>query len=121
VLDQETLVQSKVAKLVKRMQDLLDSNQPVDLHHGYRALAVDVVTEFAFGNCYDQLDEEDFAKPFFDMTAELVPRGWLIQAFPFLLPLSEYITPGIAKYLNIALYNFLKFREVSPEVAVKPK
>jgi hypothetical protein len=58
------------------------------------------------------LDTPNFAADFFEMTKELIPRGWVVQAFPFLLLLSNIITPSMAKRINTALYNFLEFRMV---------
>lgn len=110
VLALEDMLQCKVDKLIARVRQGIAKKEPVDLHHGFRALAVDVITDYAFGNCYNQLDTEDFAAPFFKMTSELAPRGWLLQAFPWLLPASSYITIGMAKRLNVYLYNFLQFR-----------
>jgi len=113
VLELEAVVQSKASKLIARVKDAISKEQPVDLHHGFRALAVDVITDYAFGNCYNQLDKDNFAADFFEMTSELAPRGWLLQAFPILLPISEWVTLGMAKRMNIYLYNFLQFRTVA--------
>jgi hypothetical protein len=86
------------------MEELLSEGEPVDLHHGYRALAVDIVTDYSFDNCYNQLDTPNFAEDFFDMTEELIPRGWVLQAFPILLPISNLVTFDIATRMNTALY-----------------
>jgi cytochrome P450 len=59
-LQLESVVQEKATRLVSRMNDLLDEGKPVDLHHGFRALAVDVVTDFAFDHDYKQLDSPNF-------------------------------------------------------------
>lgn len=113
VLGLEEVVQSKTKRLVSRIEEAISEAKPVDLHHGYRALAVDVITDYAFDNCYDQLEMVNFGADFFDMTYELIPRGWILQAFPFLLPISNLITLGMAKRLNTALYLFLQFRTVT--------
>jgi hypothetical protein len=112
VLGLEDVVQSKTKKLVSRIKEAISDCMPVDLHHGYRALAVDVITDYSFDNCYNQLEMANFGADFFDMTYELIPRGWVLQAFPLLLPLSNLVTLGIAERLNTALYLFLKFRTV---------
>jgi cytochrome P450 len=112
VLQLEDVIQAKTQKLVRRMEEILSEGKPVDLHHGYRALSVDIVTEYSFDNCYNQLDTLDFAEDFFDMTGELIPRGWVLQAFPFLLPISNLVTLGMAKRMNTALYHFFQFRAV---------
>lgn len=113
VLELEDVMHSKTKKLVSRIDQAISKNRPVDLHHGYRAFAVDVITDYAFDNCYNQLEMDNFGADFFDMTYELIPRGWVLQAFPLLLPLSNMVTLGMAKRLNTALYLFLQFRKVA--------
>jgi len=112
VLQLENVVQSKVEKLLHSADQKLAQGESVDLYHGFRALSVDVITDYAFDNCYNQLDSPEFAAGFFNMLQELIPRGWFLQAFPFLLPITNLITPNMAKKINIYLYNFLKFRQV---------
>ncbi|CZR67799.1 related to cytochrome P450 CYP3/CYP5/CYP6/CYP9 subfamilies [Phialocephala subalpina] len=111
VLQLEDIVQEKTAKLINRIKDLLDEGKPVDLHHGFRALSVDIITDYSFDNDYKQLDSPTFGSDFYEMTSELITRGWVLQAFPFLLPLSDLITLPMAKRINGALYEFLLFRK----------
>ncbi|KFY83897.1 hypothetical protein V500_09804 [Pseudogymnoascus sp. VKM F-4518 (FW-2643)] len=111
VLELESIVQEKSTKLNSRIKDLLDEGKPVDLHHGFRALSVDIVTDYSFDNDYKQLDSPTFGSDFYEMTSELITRGWVLQAFPFLLPLSDLITLPMAKSINRGLYEFLLFRE----------
>lgn len=63
VLELESIVQEKVAKVCNRMA--ASDGGPVDLHHAFRAEAVDVISEYAFDNCYNLLDAEDFGAGFF--------------------------------------------------------
>jgi cytochrome P450 len=112
VLQLEDVVQSKVEKLLRRAKEKLARGESVDLHHGFRALSVDIITDYAFDNCYNQLDSPDFASEYFHMTRQLLPRGWFLQAFPLLLPITNLITPNMAKRINIYLYRFLEFRQV---------
>lgn len=44
VLDLEDLVQDKAAKLVQLMQTGIGERKPVDLHHAFRSVSVDVIT-----------------------------------------------------------------------------
>lgn len=112
VLQLEDVVQAKVEKLMDSASHKLERGESVDLYHGFRALSVDVITDYAFDNCYNQLDTPDYASGFFNMLQELLPRGWFLQAFPFMLPITNLITPNVARKINIYLYNFLLFREV---------
>jgi cytochrome P450 len=64
-LQLEYVIQAKTQTLAHRMEDILSKGKPVDLHHGYRALAVDIVTDCSFHNCYDQLDTPNFGAGLF--------------------------------------------------------
>jgi hypothetical protein len=56
---------------------------------------------------------QTFGIDYYKMTAKLITRAWVFQAFPFLLEVSELITLPIAKKISGALYEFLLFRDVS--------
>lgn len=66
VLEMERIVQEKARKVCKRMQDGIDLGTPVDLHHAFRAVSVDVISDFAFDRCYNFLDKEDIGATFFE-------------------------------------------------------
>ncbi len=69
VLELEDVVQDKASKLSDRLESGLKSGNPdgVDLHFGFRAVSVDVISDYAFGDCYNLLERADFGKYFFDM------------------------------------------------------
>lgn len=69
VLELEDIVQDKAFKLSNRIESGLKDGDPkgVDLHFGFRAVSVDIITDYAFGDCYNFLEREDFGKYFFDM------------------------------------------------------
>jgi hypothetical protein len=71
VLELEDVVQDKASKLSSRLESGLKDGNPsgVDLHFGFRAASVDVITDYAFGDCYNLLEEEDFGKYFFDVSS----------------------------------------------------
>jgi hypothetical protein len=69
VLKLEDVVQDKASKLSNRIESGTKDGGPegVDLHFGFRAVGVDVITDYAFGDCYNLLEKDDFGKYFFDM------------------------------------------------------
>jgi hypothetical protein len=69
VLELEDVVQDKASKLSNRIESGTKDGNPegVDLHFGFRAVSVDVITDYAFGDCYNLLEKDDFGKYFFDM------------------------------------------------------
>jgi hypothetical protein len=59
VLELEDVVQSKAIKLGNLVARKLSVGQDVDLHHAFRAVSIDVITEYGFNKCYDLVDQPD--------------------------------------------------------------
>ena len=100
VLELESIVQEKVDKVCNHMQAGIDRDEPVDLHHVFRAVSVDVISEFAFDNCYDFLDKEDIGATFFEMARGIGPALWAFQQFPSLQSMALKTPPWMAPYLS---------------------
>ncbi len=113
VLDLEDIVHEKVEKLCSRMEQARGTDEPVDLHHGFRSVSVDVITDYAFDNCYNLLEADDLGKSFSDMIKLLAPRIWICQQFPIVLTLSKNIPPWLGRRMNKHLAAFLLAKDVS--------
>ncbi|KAK5118214.1 hypothetical protein LTR85_008194 [Meristemomyces frigidus] len=103
VLELEGIVQQKARKVCARMQAGVDKNEPVDLHHAFRAVSVDVISDFAFGECYNFLDKDDIGANFFAMARGIGPALWAFQQFPSLQSLALKTPPWMAPYLSTPL------------------
>lgn len=103
VLDLESIVQEKVEKVCQRMQAGLDNGTQVDLYHCFRAVSVDVISEFAFDDCYDLLDKEDIGATFFEMARGIGPALWVFQQLPTMQRLALKIPPWLAPKLSTPL------------------
>jgi cytochrome P450 len=103
VLDLESIVQAKVDKVIRRVQDGLEAEKPVDLHHAFRAVSVDVASEFSFGDCYDFLDKDDTGAHFFEMARGIGPALYVFQQFPSLQALALKTPPWLAPWLSAPL------------------
>lgn len=113
MLDLEDVVQSKVAKLDRRLAEAATSKSAVDLHHALRAISVDTITDYAFDSCYNLLDREDFGIQFFNTMRELGPAVWFFQQWPFLQSIALSIPPWLAKILSSNLGSFMQLQEVT--------
>jgi cytochrome P450 len=105
VLDVESIVQDKVAKVVSRLENSISNTRVgdesgVDLHHAFRAVSVDVASEFSFGRCYDFLDKDDTGADFFEMARGIGPALYAFQQFPSLQRLALKIPPWLAPWLS---------------------
>jgi cytochrome P450 len=109
VLALEGVVQDKVDKLLRRTHEAQQQGKPIDVHHAFRAISIDVVSDYAFGQCFDILDAPDLGKAFFEMVQGLGPVMWIFQQFYFLQPLAMRTPKWMAKLLNPALDAMMEF------------
>jgi cytochrome P450 len=112
VLELEDVVQSKVEKLCQRMNNALAAGKPIDLHHGFRAISVDVITDYAFDNCYNLLDKSDFGVDFFAMVRGLGPSFWFFQQWPSIQHIALKTPKWLAKILSTPLGSFMQMQAV---------
>ncbi|KAK0630987.1 cytochrome P450 [Bombardia bombarda] len=67
-------------KTVLELEDVVhektdsERDQPTGMHHGFRALSLDVITDYAFNDCYNFLDTPDFGLWFAELTKVIGPR-----------------------------------------------
>ncbi|PWY86892.1 cytochrome P450 [Aspergillus heteromorphus CBS 117.55] len=107
VLELEDIVQGKANKLIERMREAFKSTGYIDLHYGFRALSVDVITDYAFDNCYGFLDEQDFGVAFFEMIRGFGPAFWFFQQFPAIQDVALKMPFWLAKLTNSALIRMM--------------
>lgn len=99
----EDIVQEKVNKLCRRVQASFDANKPVDLRAGTRAVSVDVITEYAFDDCWNHLDADDFAGWFSEAVRDTGVMWWTFQQFPVLSKLMKLISEDNARKMSPAM------------------
>lgn len=112
VLALEDIVQAKAAKLSELVAKKFSLGESVDLHHGFRAISVDVITDYAFNQCYDLLDMPDLGLDFFAMVQGIGPMMWVFQQWPLLQRIALAIPPHIAKRMSPPMKQVLNLQEV---------
>jgi cytochrome P450 len=113
VLELENVVHDKVAKLCRLVENAMSRGQSVDLHTGFRAISMDVITEYAFDDCWDQLDREDLGDWFSEMVKNSGETFWIMQQFPYLLKLVKAIPPQVLRKLSPTIKSMLDCKDVS--------
>ena len=113
VLDLEGVVQSKVQKLCRRLSEALRAGKPMDLHHGFRAVSVDVITDYAFDNCFNLLDGPNLGADFFNLLRGMVPAFWIFQQFPFMQKLSTTLPPWLLIKMSPEMARFVQLQLVN--------
>ncbi|KAM7201232.1 cytochrome P450 [Naviculisporaceae sp. PSN 640] len=98
VLELEGIIRGKAKKLVKMMENVFFDTAAdqkkgeviFDMHHAIRAFSVDVITEYAYARCWNQMDMEDYGRDYQDAIRS-------IQAFfPYLISFPDVVLPIFA-------------------------
>ena len=106
VLELEDVVHDKAAKLLRRLEAGIKDAGVVDLHYGFRAVSVDVITDYAFNDCYNLLNQDDFGRAFFAMVKGTTGAFWIFQQWPIVqlivlrLPRFLVFNPSVNAFLG---------------------
>jgi hypothetical protein len=111
-LELEDVVQIRAQKLVTLVEKKFSMGQAVDLHHGFRAVSVDIITDYGFNKSYDLLDEPDLGLNVFAMVQGISPTMWIFQQWPWLQKIALSIPKPIASMMNEPLAQVIKLQEV---------
>jgi cytochrome P450 len=114
VLELEGIVHTKAEKLCALVADKFKKNEEVDIHHGFRAVSVDIISDYAFGECYDLLDRPDLGMEFFFMVQGLGPMMWTFMQWPGLQKFMMSLPPAVSKATSPPMKQLLGLQEVSP-------
>jgi hypothetical protein len=90
--------------------------QDVDLHHAFRAVSIDVITEYGFNKCYDLLDEPDLGRHFFLMVRGIGPSLWVYQQWPE-LQIANNLPTSVLKKMSPELAQVLTLQEVQKAIS----
>jgi cytochrome P450 len=100
VLQLEDIVHEKTELLAALVNEAFEKGGEVDIHHGLRAVSIDVVTDYAFGACYNLLKESDLGLKFFTLVHKIGPAAWIFRQWPWLKALAMAIPEPIIKVIS---------------------
>ncbi|KAF2119463.1 putative P450 monooxygenase [Lophiotrema nucula] len=110
VLMLEPMVRGMVEKLSSRISGFKGTGQPLNMRNATAALAMDVVTQYAFANPYGSLDEEDFAPHWPDAVDALEELTYLNVYFPRLADFLRRLPLWISKRLDPKTASVVEFQ-----------
>lgn len=114
VIELEDIVQDKAQKLCDAIENAITKGQPMDLHHALRAVSIDVITEFAFGESYGLLETPDFGYDFFMLVLRLGPAAWIFRQMPWLKTVMRVVPESMVRALSAPISNVIDMQRVSP-------
>jgi hypothetical protein len=111
VLELQSIVQEKADKLCALIAKNSKAGEMLDIHHGCRAVSIDVITEYMFSKCYDLLDAPDLGTNFFELVRGIGPALWVFQQWPE-LRIMNGLPPWMLKKMSPPLAQILNLQEV---------
>jgi hypothetical protein len=111
VLELQSIVQEKADKLCALITRHSKAEEMLDIHHGCRAVSIDVITEYMFNKCYDLLDAPDLGTNFFELVRGIGPALWVFQQWPE-LSIMNGLPPWMLKKMSPPLAQILNLQEV---------
>jgi hypothetical protein len=114
ILDQEDIIWDKVNKLCRRMFEARESGAVFDMYCGFRAISIDVLSEYAYDSCWNLLDSEDLGIGWTYLFRTLGSIMHTVVQFPTIVPFMGRMMPiRFAAMLNPALEELDKWMTVS--------
>ncbi|KAL1662343.1 cytochrome P450 [Schizophyllum commune] len=92
----EPFIREKVDRLTEKLGQR-DERQPVDLFRAFRAVSLEVIFSYCFGEPCNALDAPDFDDPLLADLASFARMNMVFKAFPALVPLAQAILTKILK------------------------
>ena len=105
-------IKELVEKLCTRLTEFKTTEEPVNLRHAFAALAMDVITDYAFARPFNCLDEPDFAPVWPEAIDSVSEQSHLNKQFPWLLPLMRLVPLSIVEKLNPHIMRLIKLQMV---------
>jgi cytochrome P450 len=112
VLELEGIVQDKASRLISRAKNAFAAGQALNLHFAFRSISVDVISEYAFSQCYDFLDRPDLGEEFFGMVQRASHTMWVFQQSPALRKFALSLPRRVASFLSPPVGQTLRMKEV---------
>lgn len=93
------------------MDKAVHKNLPCDLHHGFRAVSVDVISSFAFDKSLDLLEEKDLGARWQSLITAVGPAVWVFQLIPGLQELSLALPQSLVARFSKPLRTIFQLRD----------
>lgn len=111
VLELQNIVKEKADKLCDLITRNSKAGEMLDIHHGCRALSVDVITQYMFNKSYALLDAPDLGTHFFELVRGIGPALWVFQQWPE-LSIMNRLPQWMLRKMSPPLAHILDLQEV---------
>jgi cytochrome P450 len=113
ILELEDVIQLYAKKLCDMVGRKFEKGEEMDLHHGFRAVSVDVITDYALNKSYNLLESPDLGEEFANMWDGLGPTMWMFQQWPPVMTLANSMPEWMASAMSGPLKSMFQLQAVS--------
>ncbi|KAJ2932079.1 hypothetical protein H1R20_g5015, partial [Candolleomyces eurysporus] len=111
VLRLEHVIQDAVDRFIDTLGILTSSKEPIDLHLGFMAISMEIITTYCFAKSYNTISSPGFRHPVSISLLETSFPLFLMQHFPILTPFLMGMPPWLARVVSPGAYHFQRFRQ----------
>ena len=95
------LIVEKCEKLCQKIDETYtDTGKFLELSRAYSCFSIDVITEYAFGRCYNDLNNPDLDSPMRNVIHAQTSKVHIVTHMPWFLKLMKALPRSILHYLN---------------------
>ncbi|PKX96413.1 cytochrome P450 [Aspergillus novofumigatus IBT 16806] len=107
---QEPAIKALVDKLCRRLEELKNTGQPLNIEHALTCYTTDVITDYSMGDGYHYLDAPDFIPQWHGTLIGTAKTMVFIRPVAWALPLLLALPEGITAWLNPGMELFFDFQ-----------
>jgi cytochrome P450 len=107
---QEPAIKALVNKLCRRLEELKNTGQPLNIEHALTCYTTDVITDYSMGDGYHYLDAPDFLPQWHGTLNGTAKTMVFIRPVAWALPLLLALPEGVTAWLNPGMELFFDFQ-----------
>jgi len=100
IANNEAQIKEKIEHLCRRLKECIENDEVVRLDAAFMALTMDIITQFAFGDSYNYLDEPDFKLEWKETVIGGSANGVFLRQFPWALPILKATPLSLLQVAN---------------------
>jgi cytochrome P450 len=107
---QESAIKALVDKLCRRLEELKNTGQPLNIEHALTCYTTDVITNYSMGDGYHYLDAPDFIPRWHGTLTGTAKTMVFIRPVAWALPLLLALPERVTAWLNPGMELFFDFQ-----------
>ncbi|KAJ3533591.1 hypothetical protein NMY22_g7270 [Coprinellus aureogranulatus] len=111
VLNLESVIQNTVRRFVVSLAEKAGRSKPVNIHHAFLCITLEVITTYCFAQRYDAIEYPDYDYPFVLAVQGASYVSCILQHFPLLAPIIMGLPTWILKNIHPESLALPKFRQ----------